>query len=183
MTSYQARLMTGYWIRRPGALYWEEVSSAQYVRVEREQGLHNNTLGQSDQPATAAFAGADGTEGTTVEPDQVAVPGFDPYHFTYSPLGEPIELADWVALRKEPQITDTTLGTLLLRTVYLGWVDPGIPAARLFGTALIDGETVLQLDVHNSEAAAILRHQEHASAIQAGHHCALCRDGLDHVID
>lgn len=118
------------------------------------------------------------------------VPGFDPDHNYYDEDGEPITLLEWGTLFENMKARThgfdpvTLPGGIAakLKTVYLGFVDPYIDDARLFGTALlIDGtNSITQIEVHDSKADALRRHQEHLKAIEAGHHCACCRDELEH---
>jgi hypothetical protein len=48
---------------------WVKVTKATYVAAERAAGFYN-TLGQPDEPATAAFIGNDGSCGSTLNPDR-----------------------------------------------------------------------------------------------------------------
>jgi len=180
-----------YWLKGPNdAEYWETTRD-EYVAEERRQGFRNS-MGKPDEPATTSFTGADGTRGTTLEPQAEPIPddgpvrfnGFNPNHFFYDHVGSPVTVEKWAALRKQgttlresPVAENTTL-----KTVYLGFVDPCIAEARLFGTALIvDGVLVQQVEVHDSEVDAFLRHALHVEAIQSGYHCARCKEGLDHI--
>jgi hypothetical protein len=174
--------MQSYWIFPSGASTWSEVGLDEYVRVERACGFHN-TMGQPDRPATAAFTGGDGTRGQTWKPEGDALPRFDPEHHYYDQAGRPITLEQWAQAREHRENVDTELpaGRGLLRTAYLGFVEPSIYDARLYGSALIDRAEIQQIEVYDSRELAHARHAEHVSAIHDGFHCALCRDGQPHM--
>lgn len=55
-----------YWISKDDRKTWTEVHKVVYVAVERNCGFHN-TLGQPDEPATAAFSSGP-MHGTTLNP-------------------------------------------------------------------------------------------------------------------
>lgn len=167
-----------YWIKHPLDTHWLEVSREQYMRTERANGFNPKTRGT---PATAAFTGADGTAGTTLEPSPVW--RFDPEHFYYGRDGTAITLEEWGASREDKTLTvvaEDQSGDSLLKTVWLGFVCPSIYDARLFGTALAGADGIDQLQVYDSEHEAIQGHLEHLAARAAGHHCARCQDGLEH---
>lgn len=189
--------MTRYWLKGPAEDNYREVTCAEYVTAEREHGFVN-TLGRPDEPATAAFTATDGTRGTTLpEPNDQpiqqsggGVPGFDAGHWYYNHHGEPIDVKQWAALRESERRTlqETDLCTTeegpeayRLVTVYLGMVFEPIEEARLFGTAIIRNGEIKQVEVHDSEPAALVRHMEHVQAIKSGQHCARCKEGRRHI--
>lgn len=114
------------------------------------------------------------------------VNGFDPDHHYYNHVGEPITLEEWGklfgqdrTLRKDAIILpDKTQAWL--HTVWLGFVDPSIAEARLYGTAIGVDRTWLQIQVYDSEQEAFLGHMSHLEANRFGFHCDLCRLHLDH---
>lgn len=180
--------VTPYWVKGPDESEYREVTCAEYVAVERRHGF-NNTLGKPDEPATATFTAADGTRGTTLQPERTplhvpAVPGFDPGHHFYDHLGNKITLEQWASLREgEHRVLRQTAVTeeTALVTVYLGFVDPHIYDARLFGTARItDSGTPQQIQVYDSEVDALAGHFAHEAAMRNGYHCARCKDGQLH---
>lgn len=117
-----------------------------------------------------------------MSPDEV-VPGFDPDHWYYSPLGEPITLEEWgKAMSGDRTLRQDEINGLVLKTVYLGFVCPHIYDARLFGSALFapDNGFVAQIQVYDSEQDAILGHFAHADARHQGFHCHLCKNGKIH---
>lgn len=113
---------------------------------------------------------------------------YKPGHYYYNHVGEPIDLIEWAQLTagdrkilRQDSISTPTVEAAILRTVYLGFVDPSINEARLFGTALLlQGVAVHQLSVYDTEQQAIVGHMEHWEAILLGFHCNRCRLGLDH---
>lgn len=113
---------------------------------------------------------------------------YRPGHYYYNHVGEPIDLMEWAQLTagdrkilRQDAISTPTVEAAILRTVYLGFVDPSIGEARLFGTALLlQGTAVHQLSVYDTEQQAIVGHMEHWEAILLGNHCNRCRLGLDH---
>jgi hypothetical protein len=121
---------------------------------------------------------------------------FVPGHFYYDHAGSPIELLAWAELcegdRKIVHENDVTLPggqVATLRTVHLGFVDPGVYDARLFGTALIvpgsAGQLlgVEQLDVWDTADEAAAGHALHLVAAQLGFHCARCRNSKEHAYE
>lgn len=188
-----------YWLREPNDSDYREVTCAEYVAAERQAGFHN-TMGKPDEPATASFTTPAGVRGTTLqrqgEPFHVNAAnayGFNPHHHFYDRDGNPVTVEKWARLRSPEYRTVqesalTTDSTLI--TVYLGFVDPMISEARLFGTAIITREpdeepapgstTIVQIDLHDTEAEAIARHAAHLQARADGYHCARCKDGQDH---
>lgn len=116
---------------------------------------------------------------TTVSP-------FDPNHHYYNQLGDKISLLEWAALREqnctlaEDRINQIDATDSRLKTVYLGFVDPSIYDARLFGTAIIADGSVSQIQVYDTEADALLGHMSHLESIGFGFHCNICRLGQDH---
>jgi len=111
------------------------------------------------------------------------IPGFDPNHWYYDQLGNPISLLEWGRLME----TDRTLradtrGEVRIRTVYLGFVAPDIHDARLFGTVRVEKDHGLQqIQMHDSEEQALIAHMLHVEAVDAGFHCHLCRVGEEHT--
>jgi hypothetical protein len=108
---------------------------------------------------------------------------FDPNHYYYNPLGEPITLMEWAEAREGAKATlrqDEVKPDVLLKTVYLGFVCPHTHGARLFGTALValPSKTVIgEVQLYDSEVEAMAGHMNHLDAIAAGHHCYRCRIG------
>ncbi len=169
-----------FWLRRPQQGFWVEVSPQQYMQAERAGGFTAQVPGT---PATAAFTGPDGMQGTTLMPDDQLINRFDPGHWYYGRDGRAITLEEWGRSREDQAVTlvaQDESGDGRIKTVWLGFVCPSIYDARLFGTALIEPRGVSQLQVYDSEHDAIQGHLEHLAARAAGHHCARCQDGKDH---
>ena len=112
--------------------------------------------------------------------------GFDPDHFYYDPLGNPISVEEWGALYERDRTLCRDTVTLndhpaTLATVYLGFVCPGIDRSRLFGTAIrLDNSPWDEIQGYDSEEEALLGHQAHREAIGLGFHCALCSTDSTH---
>lgn len=115
---------------------------------------------------------------------------FDPDHHFYNRAGKPITVTEWGALWRSGDLTvqETTVNVpgvthvVQVRTVYHGFVDLSVVGARLFATVRMDGTaTACLVDLHDSEADALIRHIEHVFAIEAGQHCARCKEGQPHA--
>lgn len=108
---------------------------------------------------------------------------FDPDHYYYNHLGEPITLMEWTDLREGDNavLREDEVADVLLRTKYLGFVSPYIHRARLFGTALLTLPSRMfigELQLYDSETEAMVGHMHHLEAMVLGHHCHLCRIGV-----
>lgn len=72
--------------------------------------------------------------------------------------GTPISLDRWAELMRASRILaqDTVPGPRLLKTVWLGFVDPDIPNTKLFGSALLDqaGNFLTELGLWDSRQQA-----------------------------
>jgi hypothetical protein len=89
--------------------------------------------------------------------------------FYFDQDGEPISLDRWAELMRSSRIlAQDVVGNRLLKTVWLGFVDPAIPNARLFGTALLDekGQFLVELGLWDSRQAAEKGHAHHLAAIK-----------------
>jgi hypothetical protein len=111
-------------------------------------------------------------------------------HSYYDHAGQPIGLFEWADLTESSSKFIHVDGVVLpdsqavaLSTVYLGFVDPGIPDARLFGTALVDpvSRSVTQLDVWDTKQDATAGHTRHRAAISLGFHCHRCETNREHT--
>jgi hypothetical protein len=92
-------------------------------------------------------------------------------HRYFDENGDPISLEHW-GRRFE---TDRTLladpleGARTLRTVWLGFVDPVLLGARLFGTAIMDaGRFVAEVELYDTQEQAREGHARHLLALR-GH--------------
>lgn len=102
-------------------------------------------------------------------------------YFDYD--GNPISLEEWGRLWEADRcIREDQVGAVVVKTVYLGFVEPTIHDARLFGTALTTELRLLfkQIQVYDSQDDAIAGHEEHVQAIRDGFHCHRCRAGMAH---
>ena len=72
--------------------------------------------------------------------------------------GTPISLDRWAELMRSSRILaqDVVPGPRLLKTIWLGFVDPQTPGARLFGSALLDqnGGFLTELGLYDSRQQA-----------------------------
>lgn len=183
--------MDRFWLRHPLDGVHVEVTKAEYVLVERDQGFRN-TVGRPADPATAAFTGLDRISGTTLEPDTViSLPRVFPAdeHF-FDPAGEPLDLAGWAEqLRNRPilreDVTAIDGSSATLKTCYLGHVD--VPSGLgLYGTAVIADagpnarRYVNELDQYSTAMMALIGHLQHQDALILGHHCRYCRFDKPH---
>lgn len=119
---------------------------------------------------------------------RLAADYYKPGHYYYNHVGEPIELMEWAYLTegdrkilRQDGFSTPVVEAAILRTVYLGFVDPSIGEARLFGTAILhQGTYVQQLSVWDTEQDAMVGHMGHWEAILLGFHCNHCRLGEHH---
>lgn len=83
--------------------------------------------------------------------------------------GNPIPLLEWGRRREDYEsriLCRDMIGDLRLVTIWLGFVDPTIDGARLFGTALFDdGPGPTELETYDTEADAIEGHARHHAAL------------------
>lgn len=107
---------------------------------------------------------------------------FNPNHYYYNHVGEPITLLEWAEAREGDKaiLAQDEVNGALLKTVYLGFVCPHTHGARLFGTALValpSRAVVGEVQLYDSEVEAMAGHLNHLEAMVLGHHCHLCRIG------
>jgi hypothetical protein len=112
--------------------------------------------------------------------------GFDPDHYYYDQLGNPITIEQWALLREQDRnlrkdaITLPGVKEAVLITAYLGFVYPEIYDARLFGSAIIADGKITQIQVYDREQDALIGHFTHLEANGMGLHCNRCRNNEDH---
>ncbi len=85
--------------------------------------------------------------------------------------GHPITVEQWGALFEDMAgrtiAKDHLDGDRLLITVWLGYVDPDIESARLFGTALLHGPNgITELQTYDAKAAALAGHARHLTELK-----------------
>lgn len=76
----------------------------------------------------------------------------------YDWAGKPISLERWAELSRASRILaqDVVPGRRLLKTMWLGFVDPALPNTRLFGSVLLDehGHPMVELGLYDSREQA-----------------------------
>lgn len=182
----QIQIPAGYWIKHPLDNGFTPVTKEEFVIVERANGF-TNTLGQPEEPATAAFAGPDGVRGTTIEPDIIEPERrFDIGINYFDRSGKPITVEQWGEAWKTSRIlaenaVNDEPGTAYVRTMYLGFVDGFIDGAQLYGTVLSDtiptsSRNILdELETYNSATLAYVGHHAHLAAVRNRFHCRHCQ--------
>lgn len=86
--------------------------------------------------------------------------------------GASISMDRWVELMRTSRIlAQDMVGNRLLKTVWLGFVDPAAPDARLFGSAVLNerGEFVAELGLYDSRVAAQLGHARLLAELKEKH--------------
>jgi hypothetical protein len=72
--------------------------------------------------------------------------------------GKPISLDQWAELMRASRVLaqDVVPGRRLLKTMWLGFVDPVLPNTRLFGSVLLDehGKPMTELGLYDSREQA-----------------------------
>lgn len=85
----------------------------------------------------------------------------------YDQDGQPISLDEWGRRFEDFDgrviAKDHLSGDMLLITVWLGYVEPDIESARLFGTALLtaNGSPIRELATYDDKASALDGHAHH----------------------
>ncbi len=89
----------------------------------------------------------------------------------YDQDGQPITVEQWGALFEDVAgrtIAEDTWGAMRVATLWLGYVDPIIESARLFGTALFRHKSFLfELETYDNKADALAGHARHVAAEKA----------------
>lgn len=83
--------------------------------------------------------------------------------------GEPISLNEWGARFETDRtiLADPLDGGRTLRTVWLGFVEPSILEARMFGTAIMDaGRFVAEVELYDTQDDARAGHARHLGALR-----------------
>lgn len=86
------------------------------------------------------------------------------------PDGNPITVEEWghrfENYDNRVLLKDDLPRDKMLVTLWLGFVDPMIDTARLFGTALLENHVVNELETYDSKAEAAAGHARHLAALR-----------------
>lgn len=101
------------------------------------------------------------------------------YFFDFD--GNPITVEEFGRLwQGDRRIAENEVDGKVLKTMWLGMVDPGICCARLYGTALFTDGQPKQLQLYDSKEEALAGHAAHLAAMEMGLHCHRCQEGKPH---